>query len=110
MSTKSKNIKQKVVKIVESDIFRSIAVASVLLNILFIVSIFILTSTDTFDRKFYSSAHRKYCSNIAEISKRAKELGSEPAAVKEWQVTCISEEFEPFYKEALEKFNAQYSN
>lgn len=93
----------------ESDIFHSVAIVSVLLNILFLVSIFVLTSTDTFDRKFYSSAKSRYCANVQGVKDRAEELGSEEAAVREWQITCVSEEFKPFYDESVEKFNAQYN-
>lgn len=108
--TSGKSFKKNVTRIMESDIFHSVAIASVLLNILFLVSIFVLTSTDTFDRKFYTSAKNQYCANINAISERATELGSEKAAVKEWQITCVSKEFKPFYTESVEKFNAQYPN
>lgn len=106
--TSKKSFRKNVMKLMESDIFHSIAIASVLLNILFLVSIFVLTSTDTFDRKFYTSARDRYCANIEGISQRANELGSEDVAIKEWQITCLSPEFKPFYNEALEKFDAQY--
>lgn len=104
-----KAIQKKVNKLMESDIFHSIAVVSVLLNILFLVSIFVLTSTDTFDRKFYNSAKSQYCANVQGIEDRAEELGSEQTAVREWQITCISKEYKPFYDESVEKFNAQYN-
>jgi len=106
----SKTIRKKVEQAVESDVFHSIAIASVLLNILFLTSIFVLTSTDTFDRKFYNSARDKYCNNVDGVRERAKELGDEKQAVKEWQVTCVTQDFKPFYNEAIDKFNAQYPN
>ncbi|MCA9308816.1 hypothetical protein KC973_00410 [Candidatus Saccharibacteria bacterium] len=112
MATKKKPskkvIRKKVTKLMESDIFHSVAIVSVLLNILFLVSIFVLTSTDTFDRKFYNSAKSRYCANVQGIEDRAEELGSEAAAVREWQITCVSKEYKPFYNESVEKFNAQY--
>lgn len=105
-----KSFKTRVMKVVESDLFTAIAISSVVLNLLFLASVFVLTSTDTFDRRFYESSRSKYCQNIDGVIDRAIELGNEKAAVKEWQVTCISKEFSPFYKEALDKFNAQYPN
>lgn len=114
MATKKKPnkkvIRKKVTKLMESDVFHSIAIVSVLLNILFLVSIFVLSSTDTFDRKFYNSAKTRYCSNVQGIEDRAKELGSEASAVREWQITCVSKEYKPFYNESVEKFNAQYQD
>lgn len=105
--TPSKKFTQKVHKIVQSDIFKSIAVASVLLNLLFFISIFVLTSTDTFDRRLYIGAKDRYCRNASGARERAKELGSEEAALQELQVDCIGKNFRPFYNEALEKFDAQ---
>lgn len=80
---------------------------SVLLNILFFVTILVLTSTDTFDRGLYQASRDRYCENIKGVRERAKELGSEKAAVEEWQVDCIGKDFKPFYKEALDKYQAQ---
>ena len=94
----------------ESDIFRSIAIVSVLLNILFLTGVYVLTSTDTFNRNFYNSSRANYCANVDGVKERAKELASEKSAVREWQITCVSKEFKPFYDEAVAKFNAQYPN
>lgn len=113
MATKKKSssgFKNKVMKVVESDLFTALAITSVALNILFLASVFVLTSTDTFDRKFYESSRSRYCNNVDGVRQRASELNSEKEAVKEWQVTCVSEEFSPFYEEAIDKFNAQYPN
>lgn len=103
----SKAFKQKVKKIVASDVFKSIAAASILLNILFLVVIFVLTSSSTFDRRVYLSARDRYCENSDATKQIAKELGDEKAAAKARQIDCIGKDFEPFYKEALQKYNAQ---
>lgn len=105
--TPSKKFSQKVHKIVQTDMFKSVAIASVLLNILFLVSIFVLTSTSTFDRQLYTGARERYCQNVDAVRERAEELGSERAAVEEWQVDCIGKDFKPFYKEAVDKYRAQ---
>lgn len=105
--TPTKNFTQRVHKIVQSDIFKSVAVASVLLNVLFFVTIVVLTSTDSFDRSFYSASKSRYCQNIAGVRERAKVLGSEEAALNELQVDCVGPKFQPFYNEAIEKFKAQ---
>ncbi len=112
MATKKpqNNFRKKVGRVVESDMFLSLAIASVLLNVLFFVSIFVLTSTDTFDRRFYNSSRTRYCANVSGVEERAKELADEKTAVKEWQITCVSTEFKPFYDESVAKFNAQYPN
>lgn len=105
--TNSKKISQKVREIVQADVFKSIAVASVLLNILFLVTIVVLTSSSTFDHKLYSSARERYCSNKEGFKNRANELGNEKVAARERQIDCIGKDFQPFYKEALDKFQAQ---
>lgn len=102
-----KKLSKKVKKIVNSDVFTSIAIVSLLLNVLFLVSLFVLTSTDTFNKDLYSGVKNKYCSNIQGIRERAEELGSEDKAVREWQVDCVSKEFKPYFDEAVKKFNAQ---
>jgi hypothetical protein len=107
--TTSKKISNKVTQIVQTDIFRSIAIASVLLNILFLITIVVLTSTATFDRRLYNSARERYCDNTEVLASRAKELGSEKSAAMERQVDCIGKDFKPFYKEALDKYKAQSS-
>lgn len=110
MAASKKTFRKNVTKLMESDIFRSVAIVSVVLNILFLTGIFVLTSTDTFNRNFYNSSREKYCANIEGVKQRAEELASEKAAVREWQVTCVSKDFKPFYDEAVAKFNAQYPN
>jgi hypothetical protein len=103
----NKRFSQKVHKIVKSDLFTSIAIASVILNILFLTGVFVLTSDNTFDRDLYTNVRGRYCRNIDGVVERAKELGSEEKALKEWQVVCVSKEFSPYYQEAIEKFEAQ---
>ncbi len=107
--TTSKKISQKVRAIVQADMFKSIAVASVLLNILFLVTIVVLTSSSTFDHKLYSSARERYCNNSESLKNRANELGNTEAAIEERQVDCVGEDFRPFYNEAIDKFRAQTS-
>jgi hypothetical protein len=106
----SKSFRKKVLRIVEGDTLKSIAAASVLLNILFLVSIFVVTSTDTFDRRFYNAARSQYCKNVSGIKARAKELGDEKKAIREWELTCVSSNFRPYYDEAVEKFDANRRN
>lgn len=109
MTTKkkpSKKIAQKVNKIVQTDIFKSIAIASVLLNVLFLITVVVLTSTSTFDRKLYTAAREQYCDNSS-TKHRAEELGSKQLALQERQVDCIGDDFAPFYKEALDKYRAK---
>ncbi|MFO0971656.1 MAG: hypothetical protein U0520_04920 [Candidatus Saccharimonadales bacterium] len=110
MATKKKNpmaLTQKARKIMKGDIARSVAVTSILLNLLFLVSIFVITSTDTFDRRVYTSARDRYCANKDATKERAKELGDKNAAVREKQIDCIDTDFQPFYKEAVDKYRAQ---
>lgn len=102
-----KKLSKKVQKIVKGDVTKSVAIASVLLNILFLVSIFVITATDAFDRRVYVSSKARYCQNQASIQERAAVLGSESAALQEREVDCIGSTFKPFYKEALEKYKAQ---
>lgn len=103
----SKRFLHKVHELTEKDLFKSIAIVSILLNILFFASFVVITSTSTFNRTIYTSVKKQYCKNIDGVKERAQQLGSEKAAINEWRVTCVSEDFAPYYKEAIEKFKAQ---
>lgn len=109
MAKSSKKLSKKVQKLVKSDLFTSIAIASILFNILALVGLFVLTNTETYDRSVYESVRSKYCKNIDGVVKRAKELNNSKKALTEWKVTCLSEEFSPYYKEAIEKFETSKS-
>jgi hypothetical protein len=98
---------RKVHQLTETDIFTSIAIVSLLLNILFFASIFVLSSTDTFDRGLYKTVKSQYCNNLVGLENRAIELGSENDALQEWRIECRTSEFQPYFDEAVEKFNAQ---
>lgn len=102
----NKRFLKKVHELTEKDIFKSIALASIGLNILAIAAFFVLTSTDSFDRNLYTSVRDKYCDNVNEIRNRAEKLGDEDAALLEWKVTCISKDYKPFYEESIKKFEA----
>ena len=88
----NKRFLKKVHQLTERDIFRSVALASIGLNILALVAFFVLTSTSSFDRSLYTSV--------------AEKLGDENAALLEWKVSCISEDYKPFYQESIKKFEA----
>lgn len=107
-STK-KRFSQKVQNMTKKDIVTSVAVASVLLNILFLVTVLVLTNTDTFSRGVYTSAREQYCKNTAGLKDRAEKIGSTELAVEERNIDCISKDFLPYYNEAVEKYRAQTS-
>ncbi len=96
--------------VVHDDVFKSIAIASVLLNVLFLVSVFVFTSSDTFDRTLFNTARERYCENAGAVIERAQELNDDKQALDEWRVTCVTPEFQPYYKEAVDKFNARPNN
>ena len=108
--TPSKAFRQKVKKIVEADVVKSIAIASVLLNILFLVSVVVLSSSSTFDHRVFTAARDRYCRNDEALTSRAKELGSKKAAQEELEVACVGKGFQPFYNEALQKYKAEVNN
>ena len=105
--TSSKSVSIKAQKVFKSDAMKSVAIASLLLNSLFLISIVVITRTNTFDHRVYSAAKNRYCANIEGVSERAQELGSEKAAIEEYQVNCVGKDFQPFYNEALQKYQAQ---
>lgn len=91
----------------KEDMFKSIAIASILLNVLFLVSVFVLANASTFDHQVYSASKERYCQNTDGYKQRAEELGSEKAAQEELQINCVGKQFEPFYNEAVQKYRAQ---
>ena len=96
----------RVHKITETDIFASIAIASILINVFFLVSVFVLSSRSTYDTSVYNSVKTRYCKNIDGVSKRAEAIGNQKDAVDEWKVNCLNDDFKPFFNEAVEKFRA----
>ena len=103
-----KALTQRARKIIKGDVKKSVAVASVLLNVLFLISIVVITNVGTFDRNLYTAARDRYCRNEAALITRIQELdGDFDQATREHQIDCIDESFKPFYQEALDKFNAQ---
>ncbi len=110
MVKSSKKLSQKAKKIIKSDLFTSIAIVSLVLNVFLLAGLYVLTSADTFDREVYLNVKERYCKNPDAVIDRGKELGSNEKALQEWQVSCISKEFLPYYKEALQKFEASSKN
>lgn len=109
-TTKKLRITEKVHSVVKSNIFMSIAIASLAFNIFLFVTLFVLSDSNVFDRKAYSAVRNKYCANVEGVVQRANELGSDSEALREWQITCVSKDFRPFYKEAIQKFEAHSKN
>jgi hypothetical protein len=106
----SKSLSNKINKVVKSDVFTSIAIVSVLLNLLFLIGVFVLTNTNTYNTGLFNSVRSHYCKNIDGLVSRAEELGDSSEALKEWRVNCVSKEFAPFYQEAVKKFEASSKN
>ena len=79
----SKSVRERARRIVKSDAITSVAIVSVLLNVLFLISIIVLTNASTFDHRVYQAAKHRYCHNVDGFEARAKELGSEKAAKEE---------------------------
>lgn len=115
MATKKRSSKKsnkrflsKVHHLTEKDIFKSIAITSILFNILFLAAFLVITNTGSFDRSIYAAVKKQYCKNVDAVRERAEELGEDGAsqAVIEWHVTCLSDQFAPYHTEAVDKFEA----
>lgn len=105
-SSKNGRFLRKVHKLTETDIFTSIAVVSILLNVLFFITVIVLTSTNAFDQNVFNFVKSQYCSNITAVEQRAVEFGNELDAIREWEVNCVTGEFQPYFDEAVEKYDA----
>jgi hypothetical protein len=103
----SKGFLSKVHRAVQEDVVKSLAIASILLNVSFLVCAVVLTSSNIFDRSAFNYAQSNYCKNISNVEARAEELGNEKEAINEWQISCVGKDFQPFYKEAVDKYRAQ---
>ena len=105
-----KKLSSKVQSLVKSDLFTSIAIVSIALNIFLLVGLFTLTTTDSYDTAVFNSVRTRYCKNIDGVVKRAEQLGNSEQALQEWKVNCVAKEFAPYYQEALQKFEAHQNN
>jgi hypothetical protein len=109
-STKSstkKGFTNRVHDLTKKDIIASIALVSVLCNVLFLATILVMTNSATFSRGVYTTARDKYCNNISALEQRAEAIGDPSIALEERNIDCISEDFLPFYQEAVEKYHVQ---
>lgn len=108
-SSSKRGFTQRVHELTKKDIVTSVAVVSVLLNVLFLATVLVLTSSETFSREVYTAARDQYCQNISSLEKRVEAIGSTDLALEERSIDCIDESFYPYYNEAIEKYRAQYT-
>lgn len=74
------------------------------------VGVLVLTNPSTYDREVYENVRTRYCKNIDGVIAEAEEAVDSQAVLAQWKVTCLSDEFLPYYKEALKKFEASVEN
>lgn len=99
---------KRAAKIVKQDLIHSLAIASVVLNILFLVGWAVIINGDT-DQQLYDTARDRLCvDNYEENLQKAigdadNEAAGKVAAV-ELSVECVSEEFKPYYESAISTY------
>jgi hypothetical protein len=108
-SSSKRGFTKRVHELTKKDIVTSIAAVSILLNVLFLVTVIVVTNTDTFSRGVFTAARDQYCKSASAFEDRVMAIGSAELALQERNVDCISEGFLPFYTEAVEKYQAQYA-
>lgn len=101
-----KRFVKKVHDLTRKDIVTSVAAVSILLNVLFLVTVLVLTNTETFSREIFTATRDQYCTNLKSVRKHADKIGSFKEALKQHRIDCVADDFLPFYNEAIEKYRA----
>ena len=99
---------KRATKLLKRDLIHSVAMASILLNILFLVGWAVITYGDA-DQEAYDLARNRLCvDNYKEnLNQAILEASTEDAgkiAAIEFMVQCVSDDFKPYYENAIETY------
>lgn len=95
-------------KIVKKDLIHSLAIASVVLNILFLVGWAVITNGSS-DQEFFETARTRLCvdnyqDNLNRVISDAENEDAAKLAALELSIQCVDEDFQPFYENAISSY------
>lgn len=106
-----KNIKprkNKVRKLTKENVFTSVAIASIVCNLLLLSIIFVVSRPDTVDYSLYNGIRNHYCNNsnsYGNMLKAASKSGeSSQMAREKFEIACNSGNFAPYYQQAVSAY------
>lgn len=99
---------KRAAKLVRQDLLHSVAIASVVLNILFLVGWAVIINGGS-DRELYDTARERLCvenydENIARVINEAEDDAAATTAVTEFTIECVGDDFEPYYESAINTY------
>lgn len=101
-----KKLTKKVQKIIKSDIFASVALVSILFNIILFSAVLLYQSTNAIDLSVYNASYDKLCKDRYDDNLIDQiEESSDPAYAKAlFEVKCESGDFQRYYDNAVESY------
>jgi hypothetical protein len=108
MPNNTKPRKAKVRKLTKDNIFTSVAIASIVCNILLLCIVYVATRPDTVDYALYNGIRSHFCSNknaYNNLLKTADKNGeSRQTAQEKYELACNSGNFAPYYQQAVSSY------
>ena len=104
----SKTFKSRIWKMTKSDIFTSIAILSIVLNIFLLSAVFVLTNGGTLNQSMLSDLNNRYCSDASSLKTAKQDAAANgqtsKQALQKFEITCKSGNFAPYYNQALHSY------
>lgn len=99
---------KRAAKLLKRDLLHSVAMASILLNILFLVGWAVVTYGDA-DQEAYDLARNRLCvdnysKNLQKAVKDSTTTEAAQVAALEFKIQCVSDDFKPYYENAIETY------
>lgn len=104
----SKTFKSRIWKATKSDIFTSLAILSIVLNIFLLSAVFVLTNGGTLNQSILSDLNNRYCDDTSSlqtaINHAANNGETSKQAQQKYEITCKSGNFAPYYSQAIHSY------
>ncbi len=104
--SKSKKLSKKVEKIIRSDIFAAIAIASLFLNLFLLTGFVLFNSTNRLDEAVYEEAYTNLCRDNYNVNLQERmENSADPQLEKiRFDVYCRTGAFTEYFSEASNQY------
>lgn len=101
-----KKLTKKVIKIIKSDVFASLALVSILFNVFFFTGVIMFTSTNSIDLSLHRAATTNLCEKNYEANlQKEMNKSTDPALAKTlFEITCQDGDFYRYYDNAVQAY------
>ncbi len=101
-----KKLTKKIKNLIKYDLLMSIAMASILLNIFFLVGVLLFNTTSKLDERIFKAAYSNLCDKnyITNLDQRMDDATDPDAAKIQFEADCLRGGFDRYYQNAIEAF------